>query len=175
MALLILIKKFQSSPGPRAGSNGAGWVSVDAASNVFQSSPGPRAGSNQILPLQQTLPRGFQSSPGPRAGSNLRIALRKASQGTGVSILSRPASREQRLLCGHDHAGGFRFQSSPGPRAGSNLERRGSSVGIAIDVSILSRPASREQRAHIALQPNERQCGFNPLPAREPGATTCWR
>ena len=110
----------------------------------FQSSPGPRAGSN--APLQtcrfRAVPVSILSRPASReqlAGVRrqprvikVSILSRPASreqptragtadtQHDGVSILSRPASREQLLFGDNTYASANKFQSSPGPRAGSN-------------------------------------------------------
>ena len=63
------------------------------------------------------------------------------------------------------------FQSSPSPKAGSYIEKENSSAAVA--VSILSQPEGRElRRSSVAIT----SCsGFNPLPARRPGATNVKR
>ncbi len=109
----------------------------------FQSSPGPRAGC--YLPgMSLKLPSSlFQSSPGPRAGCYTRPG-ELSGRLDEVSILTRPEGRvlQPGWLLGHTAS---MFQSSPGPRAGCYC------------------PA-----AHRA--PNS-DTGFNPHPARGPGAT----
>ena len=108
----------------------------------FQSSPGPRAGSNSCHAVTECLSGLFQSSPGPRAGSNdgdkeTRVRLK------GVSILSRPASREQCGSKSSRNAPLIRFNPLP----------------------------AREPGAICPLAASARcDACFNPLPAREPGA-----
>ena len=138
----------------------------------------------------------FQSSPGPKAGCYPPVATGLVRH-TSVSILTRP---EGRVLPPRPDAGaaaptpGFNphparrpgatqclsygdigpawFQSSPGPKAGCYF-RRSAFTACAFRVSILTRPEGR------VLPPGQanRRCvmahdrGFNPHPARRPGAT----
>jgi len=184
---------FQSSPGPKTGSNAlphlagsqvlshvsilsrpedreqlkcSSFLSTDFA---FQSSPGPKTGSNAQISVPYTLVTStFQSSPGPKTGSNIKETV-SADFEDDVSILSRPEDREQ-LWMKNVHGTGDLFQSSPGPKTGSNdCTIRAARTGPA--VSILSRPEDREQRG-VAWQADGTATSFNPLPARRPGATT---
>ena len=140
---------------------------------------------------------GFQSSPGPQAGRY--IPSRRGIRGDGqVSILARPAGRALQcdLYKGRKSIACFNprparrpgatsrrscrlqsttlFQSSPGPQAGRYRRTVCVSPGSTLFQSSPGPQAGRYSR-HCRCGPG-RQCGFNPRPARRPGATwEYWR
>ena len=159
--------RFNPLPAREPGATSAAFTDLPAAS-LFQSSPGPRAGSNAEA-IAVALIRDEVSILSRPASREQREVARELGITPAVSILSRPASREQPCgrCCVCNEPGGVSilsrpasreqltrrirrfsfggFQSSPGPRAGSNAAGN------------LSRTVGA--------------CCFNPLPAREPGAT----
>ncbi len=159
--------EFQSSPSPKAGSY-LQWMAKYMEWLQFQSSPSPKAGSyarpqgyGAALPRFNPLPARrpgatpfdnlcvsrdkFQSSPSPKAGSY--TSPNTNHHVVDVSILSQPEGRELLLPAGAllIH---IRFQSSPSPKAGSYQGPKDT---------------------------GPRFLGFNPLPARRPGATSYYR
>ena len=113
-------RKFQSSPGQKAGCNmikaayGAtiacfnphparrpdattDLVATHIAIGEFQSSPGQKAGCNLRAAVIYLVCKEFQSSPGQKAGCNRGIDGRAAAV-VGVSILTRPEGRMQHPL-----------------------------------------------------------------------------
>ena len=187
---VIALSEFQSSPGQKAGCNRVVGVALREHINVsiltrpegrvqrgtadscptcpgFQSSPGQKAGCNDTALVEISVTDQFQSSPGLLAGCN-------SPAGSGSWTLNL-------------------FQSSPGQRAGCN-RGRGGHWPAHCPVSILTRPEGRvqPQRPHrhghrksvsILIRPEGRVqpalpeaefqafIGFNPHPARRPGAT----
>ena len=112
---------------------------------TFQSSPGQKAGCNPTgWRTIQTHYMPFQSSPGQKAGCNRR-ALGLRQQVSKVSILTRPEGRVQ----------------PAGEKIYEDIQ----------EVSILTRPEGRVQRPFWPSPPGPCYRGFNPHPARRPGAT----
>ena len=85
---------------------------------------------------------GFQSSPSPKAGS---YKMRFEVLGRPMPFQSSPSPKAgSYVICARSSSSLYQFQSSPSPKAGSYLS----------------------PHRHKA-----RRSGFNPLPARRPGAT----
>ena len=113
------------------------------------------------------MPAAFQSSPGPKAGCYDAVDG-AAAPFRGVSILTRP---EGRVLRGDDAngvvMGGVSILTRPEGRVLLPSSRR--SPG-GRTVSILTRPEGRVLRM-LPLTGSCATSGFNPHPARRPGAT----
>ena len=144
-ALVTYIVGFQSSPGPKAGRYIRRPGLAGRAATGFNPRPARRPGATGAAATWQAQRLGaFQSSPGPKAGRYMAAA-------------HSPYTRRRW------------FQSSPGPKAGRY--RRNQVRDVAVHpVSILARPEGR-----ALLHPaGDWECliwGFNPRPARRPGAT----
>ncbi len=108
---------------------------------TFQSSPSPKAGSYSGDRQELSCVMRFNPLPARRPGATLICGVMALV--VLVSILSQPEGRELRPRQPKQQRS-RRFQSSPSPKAGSYVD------------------ATDEQFAAL---------GFNPLPARRPGAT----
>ena len=138
---MINLALFQSSPGQKAGWQRSTTAIGAVARNRFNPHPGQKAGCNAPARGSGGASPGFQSSPGQKAGCNNGDQFLAGD--TRVSILTRPEGRVQqwRSIFGWRHDG---FQSSPGQKAGCNPTPGPWAITKA---------------------------GFNPHPARRPGAT----
>ena len=120
---------------------GRGWLGGKWM--PFQSSPGPKAGCYAGTASEIPPLLGFNPHPARRPGATFRAPL-IAAQSRPVSILTRPEGRV--------------------------LPRRGRRPRTVFPVSILTRPEGRvllDAVRRAATPPP----GFNPHPARRPGAT----
>ncbi len=160
-------RRFQSSPGPKAGCYGAGACHM-ISRGTFQSSPGPKAGCYSASASVTDRPTTFQSSPGPKAGC---YPAQSQSIAVSMSFQSSPGPKagcyEVTELLRHKLL--KEFQSSPGPKAGCYVEAQVAS-DAALGVSILTRPEGRVLLPPAARLRAAGRC-FNPHPARRPGAT----
>ena len=86
-----------------------------------------------------------------------------------VSILTRPGGRVLHMVTGDEAAHPQRFQSSPGPGAGCCRDL-GCRSPNRRRVSILTRPGGRVLLEYRRVGTRHRYPGFNPHPARGPGA-----
>ena len=182
---------FQSSPGPKAGCSVL-CHGTEFTISVFQSSPGPKAGcSSSSIAAWRRRSSSFNPHPARRPGApdTLNGSVEEHEK---VSILTRPEGRVLLMLASDEATTYDEFQSSPGPKAGCSLggvcrhdvgdhvsiltrpEGRVLLATAAVNtrfnpVSILTRPEGRvlRRRVRAALR---RPDGFNPHPARRPGA-----
>ena len=117
----------------------------DPAASAFQSSPGPKAGRS--VRLARTIARALSSfNPRPARRPGAPPSSFSSSSGMSrVSILARPEGRALLRWAAKLCAMCMRFQSSPGPKAGRSS-------------------------AATASARREGATGFNPRPARRPGA-----
>src|SRR5579884_1217812 len=165
---------------------------------LFQSSPGPKTGCHVIEALARQVVAAalFQSSPGPKTGCHGLISP-SMTRRLPVSILTRPEDRVPPLgQDGEDQQLPVSILTRPEDRVPRPVEH---GVKVVVDrVSILTRPEDRVPRASVLLplrrfrhvsiltRPEDRvpptratsgssrRPGFNPHPARRPGATK-WR
>ena len=182
---------FQSSPGPKAGCYAVGKAETRANERVsILTRP-----EGRVLPAKDggalraemvsilTRPEGrvlrvmqseacaatcwFQSSPGPKAGCYMVIPCRGAD-GECVSILTRPSGRVLRPPAAQQFI--IRNVSILTRPEGRVLLARIAAAMPYTPVSILTRP---EGRVLLRRNPSPTAplAGFNPHPARRPGAT----
>ena len=111
----------------------------------FQSSPGPEAGCCHAADRSHALVDEFQSSPGPEAGCCITREEWHERVRALVSILTRPGGRVLQAA--------MRDRRRPG-----------------VLVSILTRPGGRVLLLEAAPTTARLSAGFNPHPARRPGA-----
>ncbi len=185
----LMLNRFQSSPSPGAGRCVVNpWVGCGVV-NPFQSSPSPGAGRCSCSCPGTPGEDCFNPRParGPGAAADRAAPQNRLNR---VSILAQPGGRALPTAIGIS-TGSLSFQSSPSPGAG----RCGAGRVVSLDlvVSILAQPGGRALRPK-AGNPNrygrlfqsspspgagrcERspgasrsQSGFNPRPARGPGA-----
>ena len=160
-------QRFQSSPGPKAGCY-ARWSSASSSSSSFNPHPARRPGATFRKRTCWSLNFPFQSSPGPKAGCYCCSSLISCSPPSGFN--PHPARRP-----GATGRWGRRarrrpcFNPHPARRPGATIAqvRRGQA---APPVSILTRPEGRVLRPLPGLGRGEAR-RFNPHPARRPGAT----
>ena len=134
----------------------------------FQSSPGPRAGSNLAPTLIRPSTRCFNPLPAREPGAT--FAAVETIFCTSGRFNPLPAREPGATVAIGNTSTDVRprFQSSPGPRAGSNHIMRNASTLVGSSFNPL--PA-REPGATKVVSTAANATGFNPLPAREPGAT----
>ena len=133
---------FNPHPARRPGATASAMASPPQSAR-FQSSPGPKAGCYPRIRRPVGNLKLFQSSPGPKAGCYY-LTSRYGGGNDTVSILTRPEGRV--------------------------LPRRWATPALRAPVSILTRPEGRVLRG-VELRSSVAGVGFNPHPARRPGAT----
>ena len=110
----------------------------------------------------------FQSSPGPKAG-RCRSTWHRRETWTRC-FNPRPARRPGAAISVQDlTVSGDLFQSSPGPKAGRCRADHRVGPLRQLDVSILARPEGRALPRRAGSRSGWTR-GFNPRPARRPGA-----
>ena len=182
----VVLLMFQSSPGQQGAYH----------CPVFRFNPHParRPGATAQSGADEVLRELFQSSPGQKAGCNVivdgrvmshpvvsiltrpegRVQLRAPSvrsHGTiWVSILTRPEGRVQRdrTRGRTDHCSEVSILTRPEGRV--QRDRTRGRTDHCSEVSILTRPEGRVQHRAI-ITGGRASSGFNPHPARRPGAT----
>ena len=160
---------FQSSPGPRAGSNNGKEAYPRRSRSRFNPLPAREPGATCASCADRSFHHCFNPLPAREPG-----ATRKPPSPNDRSRRFNPLPAREPGATGV--AGtecctkGVGFNPLPAREPGAThcVEHRN---GTPHSVSILSRPASREQRPTPDL-PLSRSARFNPLPAREPGATS---
>ena len=157
------------NPHPARGPGAAAPTSMSASSaSVFQSSPGPGAGCCRRLerpPRAHTARFNPHPARGPGAAGEQRGVVRarqpfQSSPGPGAGCCRNRVSVTATLPSV--------FQSSPGPGAGC-CRGRACRRGRPRSVSILTRPGGRVL-PHPSRSSAASRHGFNPHPARGPGA-----
>src|SRR5579884_3657408 len=139
---------------------------------LFQSSPGPKTGCHVIEALARQVVAAalFQSSPGPKTGCHGLISP-SMTRRLPVSILTRPEDRVPPLgQDGEDQQLPVSILTRPEDRVPRDRSPRPAG-GRCRPVSILTRPEDRVPRFNIPLN-DPTITGFNPHPARRPGATS---
>ena len=185
--------RFQSSPGLLAGCNHCQWTLRCSVSILTRPSGRVQPPRASVLQTRSPQTVSILTRPSGRVRTTDRNQVGIAFE---VSILTRPSGRVQPPLHGllrlvlmrfNPHpafwpgaTGGnlpwselvfhrpLVFQSSPGQKAGCNRPTGWLSPCTWWCVSILTRPSGRVQRP---LCMPSRGYGFNPHPARRPGAT----
>ena len=195
---LCAVIQFQSSPGQKAGCNFR-IRSRSRSACTFQSSPGQKAGCNERNSGRRQPFRCFNphpaSSPGQKAGCNRRRKI-EVGRSNIVSILTRPEGRVQRRRAHRRTIRPQSFNPHPARRPGATLNFSNATVNSGVSiltrpegrvqpatcrsrwpgdahhlVSILTRPEGRVQHGEVVIDVVAAR-GFNPHPARRPGATT---
>ena len=164
-----------------------------SSARCFNPHPARRPGATCQRVGRNAGPAGFNPHPARRPGATGKLAVVTKRNYGGVSILTRPEGRVLRSRAysarlhpdsfnphparrpGATYSSGTRagksvqFQSSPGPKAGCYGRTREPDA-CDFRVSILTRPEGRVLHSATLAHFCESR-GFNPHPARRPGAT----
>ena len=158
---------FQPSPGAKAGCD-VGYTPMPSFNLSFQPSPGAKAGCDhqQVIAGDKTV----HVSTLTRRESRVRQA-RPKQRGlrSQVSTLTRRESRVRLERVVHCLRTMIPFQPSPGAKAGCDIPRRAGRGGTLEGFN--PHPARKPGATHVGGFAPHRRAGFNPHPARKPGAT----